>query len=641
MSEEKYKICDICKDKTNCTFDLLMFGDWQHSRDINVHYFCLLLSTNLPQRGKDCSGINGFLVRDIRKEITAASKRLCCYCGRQNASIQCFKCNEYFHLVCGRQNRCLYTFVDDFRSYCDECVPRKELQPAGLHKRPSSFERCSICRDQMGLYNEIMFIFGKCCNRGYAHNVCVQQYALAAGYYLRCLWCRSKDFRESVRSQGIFVPDRDARWETQKGIYTDLHRGHNTCNMEVCLCPRGRDYQSGKWSVILCSLCGSVGAHNPICLLGKENAKEPLTTFKCATCASTEANVSNLQEKEMLAANTNDIIDKSIFMTKNNANVNKTTESSFIPNFSEEDETMSCDSFVTVIPQNVSKLNASTGSFSVFKNRTDDSVRDNNTMLSIVAESIKSVDNKTVIAVEETVLIHSTDSDLSNENSIIVQNEVPHQDILQSKDSDSCLEDVTRVAKETQSQQQILIEDDETQVFVPETFRENITKETPIPNKELSYAIQDDETQEFIENISKLTNSNVSMLESQNTTAAPSSTTALCPETTLNLVCSQANNTSDNINQSPVVSSSSQLEEQEEWACFQIYEYDDAEGKCIGSGTVRINLSEERFAGLTLRDIEMNSSKLLRNDDIVDRCDDIGIFAKIESIIALYDSVQN
>lgn len=42
MSENKYKICDICKDKTNCTFDLLMFGDWQHTRDINVHYFCLV-----------------------------------------------------------------------------------------------------------------------------------------------------------------------------------------------------------------------------------------------------------------------------------------------------------------------------------------------------------------------------------------------------------------------------------------------------------------------------------------------------------------------------------------------------------------------------------------------------------------------
>ncbi|XP_011210405.2 uncharacterized protein LOC105231022 [Bactrocera dorsalis] len=640
MSEEKYKICDICKDKTNCTFDLLMFGDWQHSRDINVHYFCLLLSTNLPQRGKDCSGINGFLVRDIRKEIAAASKRLCCYCGRQNASIQCFKCNEYFHLVCGRQNRCLYTFVDDFRSYCDECVPRKELQPVGLQKRPSSFERCSICRDQMGLYNETMFIFGKCCNRGYAHNVCVQQYAMAAGYYLRCLWCRSKDFRESVRWQGIFVPDRDARWETQKGIYTDLHRGHNTCNMEVCLCPRGRDYQSGKWSVILCSLCGSVGAHNPICLLGRENAKEPLTTFKCATCANTESNVTNLQEKELLIANTNDVIDKSIFMTKNNANVNKPTELSFVPTFSEEDETMSSDSFVTVIQQRKSELNASTRSHSLCQNRTDDSVKENSTMLSIGAESTQRVDNDTVIAVEETVLIHSTDSDSSNENSIILQNDVAHQDIIQTRDSKSFVEDNTNVVKETQSQQPLFIDDDETQVFVADTPRDNITKETPIPNKTLSYEIQDDETQEFIENVSKVSNANVSMAESQNTIVASSSTTALCPETTLSLVCSQANSTSDNINQSPIVSSS-QLEEQEEWACFQVYEYDDAEGKCVGSATVRINLSEERFAGLTVRDIEMNSSKLLRNDDIIERCDDIGIFAKIQSIIAMYDSVQN
>lgn len=598
-----------------------------------------LLSTNLPQRGKDCSGINGFLVRDIRKEIIAASKRLCCYCGRQNASIQCFKCNEYFHLLCGRQNRCLYTFVDDFHSYCDECVPRKELQPMGLQKRPSSFERCSICRDQMGLYNEITFIFGKCCNRGYAHYICVQQYALAAGYYLRCLWCRSKDFRDSVRSQGVFVPDRDARWETQKGIYTDLYRGHSTCNMEVCLCPKGRDYHSGKWSVILCSLCGSVGAHNPKCLLGKENAKEPLTTFKCATCANTEANVTSLQEKEALTSNTNDVIDKSIFMTKNNANVNKSAVSSFVATFSDEDETMSSDSFITVIPKKECELNSSTGSFSVLKNRTDDSIKNSNTMFSIEAESTDSV-----IAVQETVLIHSTDSDSFNENSIIIPNQVHHQDVIQSKDSDSCVADNTNIAKETQLQPQpplLLIDDDETQVFVADTPRENITKETPTAKKKLNCEIQHDNIQELNESVSKISKTNVLMLESQNTTVPSYCKIAMCPESTLNLVCSEVNNTSDDINQSPVVSSSSQLEEQDELACFQIYEYDDAEGKCIGSATVRINLSEERFAGLTLRDIEMNSSKLLRNDDIIERCDDIGIFAKIHSIIELYDLAKN
>lgn len=39
---DEYKTCAICKDKTNCNFDLLLFGDWQQSRDVVVHYFCLV-----------------------------------------------------------------------------------------------------------------------------------------------------------------------------------------------------------------------------------------------------------------------------------------------------------------------------------------------------------------------------------------------------------------------------------------------------------------------------------------------------------------------------------------------------------------------------------------------------------------------
>ncbi|XP_011184716.2 pineapple eye protein [Zeugodacus cucurbitae] len=629
MSEKVYKICDICKDKTNCDYDLLIFGDWQHSRDITVHYFCLLLSTHLPQRGKDCSGINGFLVRDIRKEISAASKRVCCYCGRHNASIQCFKCNEYFHLACGRTYRCLFRFVDDFRSYCDECVPKKELQSVTFQKRPSSLTRCIICRDQMGLYDEVIFIFGKCCNDGYAHNVCVQQYALAAGYYLRCLWCGSKEFRDSVRSQGIFVPDRDARWELQKGIYTDLHRGHSTCNMDVCLCPKGRDYNRGKWSVILCSLCGSVGAHNPKCLLGKENAKEPLTTFKCATCANTESNVSNLEKRELNATNTNDIIDKSIFMTKNNTNVNKQVVSNLVASFSEDEDTQSCDSFVTVIPQNGSKLNASNSSVPVNENRTDNSIAE---------ASPESVHNNSVVEVQKTIVIHSTQSGSSDENSRNVSKEVPSPGVILSV----CEEDTTNVVKETLPEPQSstqFIEDDETQIFGTDIFQENTIKATSTAKKQLNYEIQDDETQEFNESSSKISKTNVSVmqpLESQNTTEAASSTTPMCLESTLNLVSSQTANSPDNMYQSPVVSSSSQLEELEEWACFQVYDYDDAEGNCIGSATARINLNDERFAGLTLQDIEMNCSKLLRNDDVIERCEDVGIFAKIDAIISEY-----
>ncbi|XP_067614667.1 pineapple eye protein-like [Eurosta solidaginis] len=604
----EYKTCDICKDKTNCAHDLILFGDWQQSRDITVHYFCLLLSTHLPQRGKDCGGINGFLLRDIRKEITAASKRVCCYCGRMHASIQCHKCKEYFHIRCARLERCLLIFHNDFRSYCDDCIPRKELQPIGLKSRPSSFERCSICRGQMGLYNEIVFIFGKCCNKGYAHNVCVQKYALAAGYYLRCIWCRKEEFRISVRQQGIFVPDRDARWETQKGIYTDLHRGHSTCNMDLCFCPRGRDYNKGKWSITLCSLCGSVGAHNPKCLLGKENAKDKVSIFKCSTCASTETKINNNDASdEATAVNRDDIIDKSIFMTKKCSVEEEKIADSFTPTFSEDDDTQSVDSFVTVIPQKPIEIISTT----VTSHISEQNRGDHNGKIDV-----------NIIPVEADVTI-SIISERSNEESLAQQRLIEETALIQQS-----------LAKDIQA-------DDETQILgvtslnIPKVWNDTGSSRVQQPlTLDVRYDIDRQVFATTSPNI-KVTNlsSPKSRIENPNL-ADLSSTTMPSAETIQELYCSGiVVNQIDN-NQSPEVTSSSQ--DQADWASFILYEYDDVKKVCIGSATVRINLNEERFAGMTLEQIEDSSCDLITDADIISRSDDIGIFAKIDSIIAEY-----
>lgn len=63
--------------------------------------------------------------------------------------------------------------------------------------------------------------------------------------------------------------------------------------MTVCHCPRGRQYVSNqRWSLILCRLCGSFGAHNPGCIPGLENSKDKVQYFMCETCASTELHAS-------------------------------------------------------------------------------------------------------------------------------------------------------------------------------------------------------------------------------------------------------------------------------------------------------------------------------------------------------------
>ncbi|XP_036323650.1 uncharacterized protein LOC118737322 [Rhagoletis pomonella] len=724
---DEYKSCDICKDKTNCSnFDLLWFGDWQQSRDVVVHYFCLLLSTNLPQRGKDCSGINGFLLRDIRKEINAATKRMCCYCGRTSASIQCFKCRDYFHILCGRKNRCLFTFHSDFRSYCDDCIPKTDLRPAKLKSRPSSFERCSICREQMGLYDEVLFIFGKCCNKGYAHNMCVQKYALAAGYYLRCLWCRSEEFRQTVRLQGVFVPDRDARWEVQKGTYTDLHRGHNTCNMEPCLCPKGRDYNGGKWSLILCSLCGSVGAHNPKCLLGKENAKEPVPVFKCATCARTESTIAENRQKTFAAPEkVGEVIDKSIFMTKIYNDQNEKDAINFLPSFSDDDETQSSDSFVTVIPQKNSELKSSISNCPAptinERNEFISSKSNNDISLEVSINTevtgqklvethilvIDCSDDERIDEVKEktsshkktdTQVLEIEDEESSNKSTekpteppligsqvveincsdqyvkgevrgmriplrpiqAVTEINFPDDTQMKSKEKSAtpqlvasqvmeinCFDEETRniVPKPPMLQPIIFVDDEETQIFeksstnTPET---KVVKKASLTQQSSSCYFQQDETQLF--DICTLDKRNTDIIKEHLSThneelgsvdKTPATISTQSVDLTSEIVYMQESNPPVDTIQSPIVTSS-QSEENDQWITFDVYKYDDEKGKCIGSATMRINLCDKRFAGMTMEQIENNSSSILSVGDIIAHSEDIGVFAEIDAIIAGY-----
>lgn len=207
-----------------------------------------MLSTHLPQRGKDSAGILGFQICDIRKEISKAKTRKCMYCNEYSASIMCKECKGYFHLICGHTNICLHEFIGEFQSYCHKCIPPDDDQMRAIKKKyPNASElRCHICMGQMGIYRPVRWIYAKCCGHGYAHSICVKEYALNAGYYLNCIWCKGKRFRDDIKYQGVFVPDRDANWETETGAYADLYRSHRRCDMESCRCPKGRHYISCK-----------------------------------------------------------------------------------------------------------------------------------------------------------------------------------------------------------------------------------------------------------------------------------------------------------------------------------------------------------------------------------------------------------
>ncbi|KAL9923845.1 pineapple eye protein-like [Glossina fuscipes fuscipes] len=344
--------CSMCKQTSSIEGDdLLMFGEWMTSKDrykdLTIHYYCLLLSTNLLQNGNDASGILGFLFRDIRREIADATKRICKYCSKSSATIGCKICKEYFHITCGHLNECLFQFVGEFNSYCHACLPLNDYQQQLMNSKCSGDHAvCFICTKRMYNYHPKNWIYAECCKNGFVHNLCMQKYALSAGYYLKCIWCKSGEFRDAVKLQGIFVPDRDAKWELEPNAYRDLHCGYNRCDMTKCNCPRGREYveyiEGRKWFLTLCKLCGSFGAHNPTCIPGFENSKEKVEDFKCDRCLTIEHSLCLSPKTE---ESINGLFDASLYISK--AQINP--PSPFLLHGNSEFSDDSTSSMVTVI----------------------------------------------------------------------------------------------------------------------------------------------------------------------------------------------------------------------------------------------------------------------------------------------------
>ncbi|XP_017871042.1 PREDICTED: G2/M phase-specific E3 ubiquitin-protein ligase [Drosophila arizonae] len=315
---KKMRTCDIC-NKNNANEeedDALLYGEWMVKQNVTVHYYCLLLSSNLPQRGGDSSGILGFLLRDIRQEAVAAQKRKCAFCREKGASVICFKCRIVFHMICGLENRCVYQFCDDFRSYCENCAPMDDYKRQLVADPPKSAQ-CDICFRPISPFLLHNVTYGDCCRKGFAHRTCMRRYALASGYYLRCLWCRSKTFHDNIRLQSVFVPDRDATWERQPNAYSELHNRRMRCEQAICLCPKGRDFNRNTWIIQPCILCAAVGTHYK-CYVGtmrlsRASANEP-NNFKCNMCAEVEA---KLQQPKQQLTTSYESIDSSFYMPKN------------------------------------------------------------------------------------------------------------------------------------------------------------------------------------------------------------------------------------------------------------------------------------------------------------------------------------
>lgn len=67
----------------------------------------------------------------------------------------------------------------------------------------------------MGQYSDNHSIKTPCCTDKWAHNACLQNYALAAGLERTfCPLCKNEeDFRRHIMEHGVYVPVKDADWE--------------------------------------------------------------------------------------------------------------------------------------------------------------------------------------------------------------------------------------------------------------------------------------------------------------------------------------------------------------------------------------------------------------------------------------------
>lgn len=222
--------CCICGTSNN---DVLNLGEMKTLRDLNAHYYCLLLASSIKQSGEDHEGILGFLYADIVDEIKASRQKMCTYCFRGGASVACStkSCKTTFHLPCGIEHNSGHQFYGMFLSHCVVHRPRQKFA------KPKDPQVCPICYEAINFEQWMKFLWAPCCKKkSYFHKDCIQQMALSAGYFFKCPICNNTDqFQKTMKHYGVFIPDRDASWELEPNAFQDLLYRHEECNTGTCV----------------------------------------------------------------------------------------------------------------------------------------------------------------------------------------------------------------------------------------------------------------------------------------------------------------------------------------------------------------------------------------------------------------------
>ncbi|XP_042243967.1 G2/M phase-specific E3 ubiquitin-protein ligase [Thunnus maccoyii] len=273
--------CALCRLSDD---DPAMFGEKVTLKEhkLSVHYFCLLTSCGVYQRGEENEGVFGFLVDDIKQESRRSARLRCYGCKKKGACVGCYvrSCRKMVHFPCGRKQKFISQFTGSFPSYCPDHSPFQSLCVGSDLSLPQS---CSICLDSIDPILSYSVLKCPSCHASWFHRDCVQRQAHSAGlFFFRCTLCNNKEsFQEEMLRMGIYIPERDASWELEANAYSELLEVYTRCDALTCLCDNGRTHsaKTGWFEVIRCRLCGSRGTHRKC-----SGLKLYTTDWPCTDC---------------------------------------------------------------------------------------------------------------------------------------------------------------------------------------------------------------------------------------------------------------------------------------------------------------------------------------------------------------------
>ncbi|XP_036855388.1 G2/M phase-specific E3 ubiquitin-protein ligase isoform X5 [Manis javanica] len=236
-------VCVFCRKNDDCPNK---YGEKKTNEkwNLTVHYYCLLMSSGIWQRGKEEEGVYGFLVEDIRKEVNRASKLKCSICKKTGASIGCVapRCKRSYHFPCGLQRECIFQFTGNFASFCWKHQP---VQIITSNNCRDSLP-CTICLEFIEPIPTYSILRSPCCKNAWFHRDCLQVQAINAGvFFFRCTICNNSDiFQKEMLRMGIHIPEKDASWELEENAYQELLQHYERCDVRRCRCKEGREYNA-------------------------------------------------------------------------------------------------------------------------------------------------------------------------------------------------------------------------------------------------------------------------------------------------------------------------------------------------------------------------------------------------------------